>query len=631
MSSSKKFKLFDSARLKYEELRTDIYEYIKNVYNTDGAEMNTASPFVQILNVIAHLGRMILFYIESAMTETNINTAVHQRSIRAIATLTGHNPSRGIAARGGVNLIYNRETDHNGDTITIKNYSKIKNKNNGLEYIIVLPSDSMEYIVGSSDNETEVSIIQGTLATQQFTGTGQGMQSFNVPAGSYDLIDDFYVNVYVNGDLWTTVESFIDMSYNEKACVVKTSANTGLDVFFGNKSNGAVPEKGSTITVEYLICSGSNGNIQYADDTNNSWEFVDNGYLKDGTAIDLNEIFVIKNSTDILFGAPGEDISVTRALAPHASRSFVLANNTNYEYFLRKLNMFSVIETIQGFNSYEDSQYSLAYSIAEQEYVNARDAYYAEVSSTGKTSKAAKQKYVTYTEAQKKLDMARNNVENSKLDDNVVYLLLVPKLENRIAETNNYFTCDINAFKLTETEKTSILDLLDNCGQKLLTVDNEIIDPKTPKFAMNVFVQIWSDFEFNSVKSDIISAVSEYLLNNTRRDRIPVSDIISVIEKVSGVDAVSVFFDADVKNASYYGTGSYGIDDFGDVVLAREVKDVLGNIIEVRDLYPLFRGGFTGMSGIEYSDDLDSMNGPINITLRGKSDKTLGRKLNSVK
>ena len=49
------------------------------------------------------------------------------------------------------------------------------------------------------------------------------------------------------------------------------------------------------------------------------------------------------------------------------------------------------------------------------------------------------------------------------------------------------------------------------------------------------------------------------------------------------------------------------------------IKDKLGNSIEVNDLFPLFRGGFTSANGIEYGDDLNSLTSMVNITLRGKS------------
>lgn len=631
MAQTKTFRMFDTARLRFEELREDISNYISALYNESNANLNMASPLMQVLYVVANLGRMILFYIESAMTETSISTAVHDRSIKAISTLTGHNPSRGMAARGAVKLKYNMKMDHYGQTINIGNYTKIRSDYNGLTYLLALPGDSLQCTIGNT-NEIECPILQGELHYQQATGTGTGMQSFNFPAGTYEIIDDFFVNVYVNGERWKTVESFVDMAWDEKACVVKTSANNGIDVFFGNRSNGAVPDYGSIIRVEYLVCSGSRGNLSFSkEEDSGNWSFIDNAILLDGTSIDLNEIFVISPSTDIMFGSDGEDISITRAVAPHASRSFVLANGVNYEYFLRRLNMFSIIDTIQGFDTFEDNQAELAYNIAESDYIKARENYYSQVNLTGASSTVAKEKYDLYLAAQEKLEKAKNVLSNSKMDDNVVYLFLVPDLSTRIDDTNNYFTCSVDSFKLTDSEKENIISLLDNSGQKILTVENQILDPKMPRFAMNIFVQIWSTFDFDTVKASMISAVSDYLLGMTRRDKIPVSDLIRILDGVEGVDSVTVFFDADKNNEAYYGEGNYGIDAYGDITLERTLTDVLGNSIIVKDMLPIFRGPFTSPKGIEYSDDINSLCSPINITLRGKTDIKMSDKLNIVK
>ena len=136
---------------------------------------------------------------------------------------------------------------------------------------------------------------------------------------------------------------------------------------------------------------------------------------------------------------------------------------------------------------------------------------------------------------------------------------------------------------------------------------------------MNIFIQMWSNYDFNSVKSSIISNISDYLISNVRRDRIPLSDIIRIVELVDGVDSVSVFFDADKNNQNYFGKGNYGIDQYGDIVLQRSVTDRLGNMLDINDIQPLFRGGFTSMNDVYYEDDLNAMVGPINITLRGKT------------
>lgn len=612
------FKIFKSNRLKYEQLQEDAFNYLKNVYNSQGKEFTMASPFAQIINVVLHLGRMILYYIENIITELNINTAYHARSIKGLATLAGHSPSSGIAARGALYLTYNNASGAAGETITIRNYTKIKNTSNGLTYLVVLPGRNMRLTVGAYDSNIEIPIIQGELRYQQATGTGYALDSFNFANKSGQTIDNFFMNVYVNGERWAQVDSILDMGYNQKACMIKRSLNGGVDVFFGTGVSGRVPEKGSTILFEYLLCAGSAGNILENDD-DNYWEFEDGGYDSNGNYIDLNKIYNLSSASEILFGAEEESLEMTRRLAPYSSRSFVLANPTNYKYFLTKLNIFSVIDAFSGFETYEDSKIEEQYNRAKNLYEYAKESYMAQVNATGTDSELAEELYDQYLDAKNEYDIMLEKYNNSKLDDNVIYLYLIPDISKRINEGENYFTCAKDRFLLTEDEKRGILNLINSSGQKIITTENKILDPIFVNFAINIFIQMWENYNFNSVKSNIISAISNYLITNTRRDRIPVSDFVRIVENVPGVDSVSIFFDADKNNEKYYGEGNYGIDSYGDIILSRKILDKLGNTLEVNDMVALFRGGFTSYRGIEYETSLDSLTSPINITLRGRS------------
>lgn len=612
------FKIFKTNRIGLSQMYDDAMNYVKDVYNANGQEFSMASPFAQIINVLVNLGRMILFYIETSITELNIETAYQARSIKGLSELTGHNPSRGIAARGTLYMTYNMDSDYSGETIFIKNYSKIKNSANGLTYLAIFPTNVLQVTVGAYDSKIEIPIIQGEIKYQQGTGTGEALQSFNFANKTDNIVDNFFLNIYVNGKRWETVDSILDMTYEQEACIVKTSINGGIDVFFGTGNNGKIPVVGSTILCEYIICQGSAGNIN-SEDQNNYWEFADDGYDINGDYVDLNSMYNLSSGSDVIFGTNGEVIEMTRKLAPHASRSFVLANPINYKTFLSKLNMFSIIDVFSGFNTTEDSKIEEQYNNAKIEYQTIKSNYASQINLTGTLSGKAKALFDQMIAKKKELDALKVKYDDSKLDDNVIYLYLIPDMSKRVSSNDNYFTCSLNRFKLSDDEKQGIVNLIEDSGQRVITVENRIIDPIYVKFAINIFIQMWSNYNFNSVKSSIISALSDYIINTTRRDRIPVSDIIKIVEDVDGVDSVSVYFDADVNNQNYFGTGNYGIDEYGDIVLTRNLTDRLGNRIDVKDIQPMFRGDFTSKNGVYYEDNLDGILGPVNITLRGKS------------
>ena len=80
MATNTDFKIFSANRLSFSQLYDDALKYIKSVYHSAGQEFTMASPFAQLLNVVLNLGRMILFYIETSITELNIESAHHARS-----------------------------------------------------------------------------------------------------------------------------------------------------------------------------------------------------------------------------------------------------------------------------------------------------------------------------------------------------------------------------------------------------------------------------------------------------------------------------------------------------------------------------------------------------------------------
>jgi hypothetical protein len=139
---------------------------------------------------------------------------------------------------------------------------------------------------------------------------------------------------------------------------------------------------------------------------------------------------------------------------------------------------------------------------------------------------------------------------------------------------------------------------------------------------------LWEDAVYDTVRETIISKTSDYFIQNTRRDRIPVSDLVKIIEGIDGVDSVNVWFDASKDNLNIYNT-FYGIDDYGDIILERYVLDAYNNQVPVRDIFPLFRGDFENAQGTYYEDSLvKNKLSNVNIQVRGYTSKNINSENN---
>ena len=507
--------------------------------------------------------------------------------------MTGHNPSRPISAKGEVSLKIKPGVSNEipGDNIQIQNYTKLLCKNNQITYVIILDSDSV-FIPKTSSNLFKFQVLEGQLNSSNFVGDGTDLQSFNVPT-RYAQIENDTVRVFINGQEFKNYESLYDMKKGESGVIIKTGINGGVDIYFGNADYGYIPEIGENIQVEWIASSGSAGNIGEAS-SDILFEFVDEVSDGFGGELDLNEVFDISVSKKITMGADAEDKELTRFLLNKNSRGLVLANPTNYTYFLSKYNQFSYID---AFNTFGD-QY---------------------------------------------LD-----------DDNVVYLFLLPDITRKVQSNSDYFSTDINNFYLTEEDKDAVYDVINKSGRQLISTELEIIDPIVTRYALNIFIRVFDDIiSEDLVKAEIVDKVGEYFLSLQRRDKIPRSDIIKMVEEVEGVDSVYVDFISEKNeqalfNGYYFKDIDYNNTDATNALLnaVRENNEVpnlnasnsietnekitlkpgenpnlgldeFGDIVIGKKELPIIRGGFIDRNGVEYVDGLNTDNlSALNIVVR---------------
>ena len=632
MADNNEIKIFKLNRIKYSELYQDALAYIKATYKAAGQNFNTASPFGQLLQVVLHLGRMIFYYIEDSITGLNIRTAYRPDQVKGLAQLAGHDTSRPISARGACQICFVDKGDQqlNGLTCYIPNKTKVISKRNGLKYTILFGADNGK-ITMNAGNTLDANLIQGEIKLQQATGTGEPLQSYNFAERNYQEVDQYYINVYVNGEPWEIVKSILDLGFNQKGCVVRTGINSGLDLFFGNGAMGAIPPLSSIIIIEYVVTDGDHSNLSM-NETNmtDNWEWDGEGMLPNGESVRLNGNFRIKLTTDIIFGTYGEDLALTQLIAPHVSRSYVLASETNYNYFFKRMNMFSDIEIFRGSYTVNGSAVmELAKDRALEEYNKTREAYNNAILTYGDGSDEAT---IAYEEMMKKQQMYQYTItklSDNTYRDNTVYIFLVPDIKKRMAAASNYFTCDESLFWLSEDEQENIINLINASGQRIITVENRIIQPKIARFALNVQVKIWENYEEQDIYAAALNKLSEYFVNRERKDMIPISDIISIFENdVPGIDSVKAQFVADVKNREIYGNDFDGIDEYGDIVLTRTITDNNGQIMAIKDILPLVRGGFIDKNGTSYSyeQQMNSLSA-FNITFEQKKSTNLQKTL----
>lgn len=547
--------IFKESRIRFNELLQDAQTYLEQEYSQNNKVFTPSSPFGQILSVVVGLAQKIFFYIEDSITELNIYTASRESSVYGLASMVGYNPQTAKSATGTIKLSYNGKLSDvsTATNLIILNQTKVFCKYNNLPYLIMTNGEEIRFNLNGTLKSIEAKLVQGELREYTFTATGGTLQSYRINEQNPEYIDTNYIEVFINDNICKIYESVYDIPLGTLGCVVKLGVSNGLDIFFGTFYNGYVPNLGSIIKVRYVRTAGIFGNI--LDAQNVKFRIVENGYDNLGNEMPLNDYIELEMVTGLTFGSNPESIEATRLLAPKQSRAFVLSNNDAYDTYFRKMNYFSTIEV---FNTFDD---------------------------------------------------------DNLLDDNVVYCFLIPNLRYRIAPTLDYFTAPTNAFLLSTEEQDELYRKVEESGQQMIGTQLNILNPTIKRFVVFVIVNYIKGFSRELIREDIINKLSTYFINFTRRDRIPKSDLVAILENVSGIDSVNVYFKADANN-NLGGLTSY-IDNMGDIVIGKND-------------YVIIRGGWVDSdTQTSYYEGLSESNQcSLNIVFNDEVEPTNNRRIN---
>lgn len=537
------FKVFTRLSIFIEDILGQTINYLTTKFNQSKAVFTAASPFGQLLLVVENLTQLVFYYIEDSITELNINEATRLTSVYSLASLSGHNPSRAVSAVGEISFSTNAKSiDAPTDFVIIPNMSRIRSLTNGLTYILDLPQDEIKFSFDGKNNGLNLGIRQGIVESQTVVAKGVLMESFSIGSPQNFYVDNFMVNVYVNGEKWTPYSSILDMPRGEKAFMVKTGITSGIDIYFGNNNYGKVLTPGSTVVVEYLVTEGANGNIRTSDLKNVRFEFIDTGLSLLGEEINLNDYITISCTHAPFFGTNPEDSNLTRLIAPNQSKSFALVNAEHYTILLRKLKLFSII-----------------------------------------------------------------NVFLDPLDNRMINLFLIPDIRKTFSLGQDYFSCDLSKFIMTDYQKNELVKYIKKSGSELISTDIKLIDPIITRYVINVSLIVFDDTPLEIIKKDILNELGTFFIQNTRLNRIPKSDLIKIIEGVNGVDSVSIKIicqNNEVSKISNPDAALIGLDEFNDIITKNAEL-------------PVIRGGFKDQYGNIYSEGLtDDSLGPVNIQVK---------------
>ena len=561
--------------ISFSNIKFEIENYLKSEYNKANILFSPASPYGQILSVVENLHQLSFMYLKNAIDKFDLSlvNSNNERVIRNGALLVGHNPGRSISATGTLKMTVKSSADISkdipGGRITLKNKTSLKNKTNSLDYSLNLGSDTITHII-TPNYQFFIPIIQGKWITKNYTGTGAALQTLSVIENGRKDIENFNVEVLVNGALLVIKKHIYEMIPGEMACVVRTGFDGGIDVVFGNDGFGYIPPIGSNIVINYLLSDGQLGNIFRR--TSNDFKFIDDIIAVGGESVDVDKTFNVEIYTDINFGADKESLLFTKNILPYSSNNFVLALPQQYAYAIKKLGVFSHV------NAYEIT--GTIFIVATPNIM---------------LFKNQNSNYFTIDIAAFSLD----NYEKSKVDK---YLrtsgtIQLTKKYKIVSPVLSYYV--INVFFISYSDATDdsvnaqILDKISNYFLNLSRID------RVPK--LDIIRELSTIKDIHSVDIQFLSKKNEDYHNE------------NMMIATNKVNKYASSLNTDISTATLVP----GYNPYSVVGL----DPVLGDIIFEPNEIPVIRGGWFDRNGVYYSDNIDG-NGlrTVNIIKKGTVD-----------
>lgn len=543
----------------FSNIKDEIERYLKSEHNKANVLFSPASPYGQILSVIENLHQLSILYLKNAIDQFDLSSpnALNQKVIRNAAIFAGHNPGRSISSTGTLKFTLKSnssiEEDIPGGRISFENKLAIRNKTNSLDYSFNIGTERVTHRV-TPNYEFYVPIIQGKWTRKTYTGTGDQLQTLSISEISQKDVENFNVEVLVNGDFWIIKKHIWEMLPEEQSCVVRTGFNGGIDIVFGNGGFGAIPDLGAVIEVNYLLSDGSRGNIFRR--TRDDWEFVGDVLDGNGETINLADVFNVDIYTDINFGADAENLLFTKNILPIASNNFVLGLPQQYAYEIKKLGVFSHV------NAYEKTGTIFIVATPNIRLFKNQNADYFTIDLRAfELDRYEKSKIDKYLRTSGNIQLTRKyRVDSPNLSYYVMNVFVIPYSDATDDSVNNQIIDKISEYflDLKRIDRIPKLDII-----RELSSINDI---------HSVDIQFISKKNEDYHRENMINQINKQSINN--------SNLTSNISTPK-------------QNPDYNPREVLGIDP------------ILGDIIFEPDELPIIRGGWYDRNGSFYTDNID--------------------------
>lgn len=534
-------RLFNVINTRFENFDDTIKSYLQKSLASIGVSYKPSQIFGVLLEGIKGVMQNVMFYIEDALTEQNIFTAVRKKSIFNLAKISGYTPYYGQAATGTalISVIAGSDTVYSSGTnsvskLYISNGLQLRDTDTGLVYTISMPTD--EYVIDVSKPliTHEFKIIEGTYYFAQYTATGYLFETFDV--GVNGLWDDNYIEVTVNGGEATRVASIYEAAPDDLVYVLRNGYDSLFSVTFGSGVYGKCLKEGDTVKVKYLKHNGTSGNVSVDGQYSGRFMFDTMVYDEKTNSVNASKYLNIEINSNISGGTDADTIQEVKNAVGAESKSLVYVTPENFTLFLRRFSFIGYCNVITKPNSLS------------------------------------------------------------------VIGMCLKNTSSITSSTSDYYNISKEDMLLTDQEKSLVISALENSGKLFAGVQFSLEDPIIRQFGAVCYVKLTSSTINRDAASERVRNVfADYFMSlNKSKLYIPKSDIIvKIMDNCADIiQSVDFEFISEVNESAYKngywekckttkdGThytetvawepnSTAMLDDFGNIQLDTEFETVL--------------------------------------------------------
>ena len=326
-----------------ENIKHSTLETLKQKLNITSSDALDNSVIGHLTEVLTSLYDSNLEYLEDGLTEQNKFSAQRKKSIFALASQSGYEPSYGTAQQVQIGLSIKTNNINTG-SIVIPNYSKLLCTTNGLYYTLILNDNSdsgLKTINLINDHRVhKLHLIQGIYQKQTFEYIERPTYTIHLNhIGNID-VTKLRISFVNSGNI---IEKYDTQggNPNNMGYVVRYSPAGGIDIVIINDkitTNNKISEKnGDLIQVEYILHDGSIANFDDVVNFNNINFIFTDTLVNPITGLDYNgsDIFDIQTYSHIPGTSP-DSLEKVRALIGINSRTEVLTSPEHFKAFLSR-------------------------------------------------------------------------------------------------------------------------------------------------------------------------------------------------------------------------------------------------------------------------------------------------------